>query len=62
MTFVSYLPVIEESQQKLCDLLLATRLGLQNIDQSAFGAFYAFDRAGLGRPKGPRVQELRLVF
>lgn len=27
MTFVSYLPVLEDSQAKLCDILLASRLG-----------------------------------
>lgn len=27
MTFVSYLPVIEDAQNKLCDILLASRLG-----------------------------------
>ena len=31
MTFVSYLPNIEEAQQRLCELLLSARLGLQNI-------------------------------
>jgi hypothetical protein len=28
MTFVSFLPTIEESQLKLCDLLLASRVGM----------------------------------
>jgi len=30
-TFVSYLPEIEASQKKLCELLIATRLGLQEV-------------------------------
>jgi hypothetical protein len=33
LTFVSYLPDIEGVQSKLCELLLAVRLGLQNIPQ-----------------------------
>jgi len=35
LTFVSYLPDIEDAQSKLCELLLAARLGLQNIPQSS---------------------------
>jgi len=35
MTFVSYLPAIDDSQTKLCELLLAARLGLQDIPASA---------------------------
>jgi len=33
LTFVSYLPDLESAQNKLCELLMATRLGLQNISQ-----------------------------
>lgn len=33
LTFVSYLPDLESAQSKLCELLMATRLGLQNISQ-----------------------------
>ena len=35
MTFVSYLPQIDDAQMKLCELLLSTRLGLQSIPESA---------------------------
>lgn len=35
LTFISYLPVIDDSQSKLCELLLASRLGLQDIPASA---------------------------
>ncbi len=35
LTFVSYLPDLDSAQNKLCELLLATRLGLQNVQQSA---------------------------
>lgn len=35
MTFVSYLPQIDEAQMKMCEVLLATRLGLQNVPESA---------------------------
>ncbi len=33
--FISYLPVIDDAQKKMCELLLATRLGLQNVEQGA---------------------------
>lgn len=35
LTYVSYLPDIEDSQTKLCELLLGTRLGLSNIQASS---------------------------
>jgi hypothetical protein len=35
MTFVSYLPSIDSSQTKMCELLLASRLGLKDIPSSA---------------------------
>ena len=35
LTFVSYLPTLEDSQTKLCDLLLATRAGLSDISDTA---------------------------
>ena len=35
MTFVSYLPTIEDSQAKMCDLLLASRIGLSDVSNSA---------------------------
>lgn len=35
LTFISYLPVIDDSQSKLCELLLAARLGLRDIPVSA---------------------------
>jgi hypothetical protein len=35
MTFISYLPVLEESQTRMCELLLATRLGLEAVSESA---------------------------
>jgi hypothetical protein len=35
MTFVGYLPVIDSAQSKLCELLLAARLGLQEVPISA---------------------------
>jgi hypothetical protein len=35
MTFVSYLPQIDQSQSKLCELLLAARLGLKEVTTSA---------------------------
>lgn len=35
MTFVSYLPDIEDVQTKLCELLFSVRLGMTNIPQSA---------------------------
>lgn len=34
-TFVSYLPVLEEAQSKLCEILVSARLGLQNIPTTA---------------------------
>ena len=33
--FLSYLPVIDDAQKKMCELLLATRLGLQDVPQPA---------------------------
>jgi hypothetical protein len=35
MTFVSYLPVIDETQSKLCELLVASRLGLKDVPANA---------------------------
>jgi hypothetical protein len=35
MTFISYLPDIEDVQTKMCELLFAVRLGLSNVPQSA---------------------------
>jgi hypothetical protein len=35
MTFVSYLPDLEDAQEKLCELLFGVRLGLSNVPQSA---------------------------
>jgi hypothetical protein len=35
MTFVSYLPVIDETQSKLCELLVAARLGLKDVPANA---------------------------
>lgn len=35
MTFVSFLPTIEDAQAKLCRLLLAARIGLQGISATA---------------------------
>jgi hypothetical protein len=35
LTFVSYLPVLEDAQSRMCELLLAARLGLQNIPTTA---------------------------
>jgi hypothetical protein len=35
MTFVSYLPQIDDSQAKLCELLLAARLGIKDISSTA---------------------------
>ena len=34
-TFVEYLPALEETQQKLSELLFATRMGLEELDDSA---------------------------
>lgn len=35
MTFVSYLPDLEDAQTKLCELLFAVRVGLKSIPQSS---------------------------
>jgi hypothetical protein len=35
LTFVSYLPDLEDAQQKLCEVLFAVRLGLKAIPQSS---------------------------
>jgi len=35
VTFISYLPELDQSQQKLCELLVAARLGLQEISVEA---------------------------
>jgi hypothetical protein len=35
MTFVSYLPTIEDSQAKMCDLLLASRVGMSDVPSTA---------------------------
>jgi hypothetical protein len=35
MTFVSYLPQIDNAQMRLCELLLAARIGLQSVPESA---------------------------
>lgn len=35
MTFVSYLPTLDDCQMKLCDLLLAARTGLQDVSPGA---------------------------
>lgn len=35
MTFVSYLPDIEDVQTKMCEILFGVRLGLSNVPQSA---------------------------
>ncbi len=35
MTFVSYLPTIDDAQAKMCELLLASRIGIKNIPSSA---------------------------
>jgi hypothetical protein len=35
MTFVSYLPTLEDSQTKLCDLLLASRVGVSDVSSTA---------------------------
>ena len=34
-TFIAYLPEIEEAQKKMCELLIASRLGLQEIPSAA---------------------------
>jgi hypothetical protein len=35
LTFINYIPVLDEAQSKLCELLIASRLGAQNIPTSA---------------------------
>lgn len=35
MTFVSYLPQLDEVQQKLCELLMAARIGLSGLSETA---------------------------
>ena len=35
MTYVSYLPTVEDAQAKMCELLLASRVGLSDIPSSA---------------------------
>lgn len=35
MTFVSYLPVIDDAQKKMCELLLGCRLGISEIPEGA---------------------------
>jgi hypothetical protein len=35
MTFVNYMPELNEAQMKLCELLLASRLGLKDIPEGA---------------------------
>jgi len=35
MTFVSYLPTIDDAQTKMCELLLSARLGMQDVPPSA---------------------------
>lgn len=34
-TFISYLPVLDEGQKKMCELLVASRLGLRDVPTSA---------------------------
>jgi hypothetical protein len=34
MTFVSYLPELDASQERLCELLVAARLGLTDVPTS----------------------------
>ena len=34
-TFISYLPVLDEGQAKLCELLLASRLGMREVSSGA---------------------------
>jgi hypothetical protein len=34
-TFIAYLPVIDETQERLCNLLFAARMGLSDIPESA---------------------------
>ena len=33
--FVSYLPTLDEAQKKMCELLLASRLGLRDVPAGA---------------------------
>ena len=33
--FISYMPTLDEAQHKMCELILATRLGLREIPVSA---------------------------
>lgn len=35
MTFVSYLPTLDDAQAKLCELLIGARIGLKNVPASA---------------------------
>ena len=35
MTFVSYLPTLEESQSKLCELLISARVGMEDVSTTA---------------------------
>ena len=35
MTFISYLPAIDDAQMKMCELLLSARLGLQDVSATA---------------------------
>ena len=35
MTFISYLPAIDDAQMKMCELLLAARMGLRDIEPTA---------------------------
>ena len=35
MTFISYLPAIDDAQMKMCELLLSTRMGLQDLESTA---------------------------
>lgn len=35
MTFISYLPSIDDAQSKLCDLLMAARLGIKDVPATA---------------------------
>lgn len=35
ITFISYLPELDQAQQKLCEILMASRLGLQDVSTTA---------------------------
>lgn len=35
LTFISYMPAIDDAQSKLCELLLASRMGLQDLNDAA---------------------------